>query len=70
MDRTERKARAEDLRDAFDLTKAAGRKFGGYSKGMKRRLTIAAGNILRPHTLLLGERCLASQAEHARLAGS
>ncbi len=38
MGKTERQARAKELLEAFDLTKAAGRKFGGYSKGMKRKL--------------------------------
>ena len=55
MGKAERQARAKELLDAFDLTKAAGRKFGGYSKGMKRRLTIAAGIIHRPKILFLDE---------------
>ena len=55
MGKAERQARARELLDAFDLTKAAGRKFGGYSKGMKRRLTIAAGIIHRPKILFLDE---------------
>lgn len=55
MGKTERQARAKELLEAFDLTKAAGRKFGGYSKGMKRRLTIAAGIIHRPRILFLDE---------------
>ncbi|MBN2791046.1 MAG: ABC transporter ATP-binding protein, partial [Desulfuromonadales bacterium] len=55
MGKTERQARATELLEAFDLTKAAGRKFGGYSKGMKRRLTIAAGIIHRPRILFLDE---------------
>ena len=55
MGKTERQERAKELLEAFDLTKAAGRKFGGYSKGMKRRLTIAAGIIHRPRILFLDE---------------
>jgi len=55
MGKTERQARANELLAAFDLTKAAGRRFGGYSKGMKRRLTIAAGIIHRPQILFLDE---------------
>jgi len=55
MGKAERQARAKELLAAFDLTKAAGRKFGGYSKGMKRRLTIAAGIIHRPKILFLDE---------------
>lgn len=55
MGKAERQAKAKELLEAFDLTKAAGRKFGGYSKGMKRRLTIAAGIIHRPKILFLDE---------------
>lgn len=55
MGKIERQARAKELLEAFDLTNAAGRKFGGYSKGMKRRLTIAAGIIHRPKILFLDE---------------
>ncbi|MGD9823104.1 ABC transporter ATP-binding protein [Desulfobacter sp.] len=55
MGKAERQAKAKKLLEAFDLTKAAGRKFGGYSKGMKRRLTIAAGIIHRPKILFLDE---------------
>ncbi len=55
MGKAERQARAKELLEAFDLTKAAGRRFGGYSKGMKRRLTIAAGIIHRPRILFLDE---------------
>ncbi|MBN2231414.1 MAG: ATP-binding cassette domain-containing protein [Deltaproteobacteria bacterium] len=51
----ERRARAGELLEMFDLTAAAGRRFGGYSKGMKRRLTIAAGIIHRPPILFLDE---------------
>lgn len=51
----ERRARARALLRDFDLAKAAERKFGGYSKGMKRKLTIAAGIIHRPDILFLDE---------------
>ena len=51
----ERRRRAEELLDRFDLAEAAGRKFAGYSKGMKRKLTIAAGIIHRPPILFLDE---------------
>ncbi len=53
--KADRRARARDLLDTFDLAKAADRKFGGYSKGMKRKLTIAAGIIHRPDILFLDE---------------
>ena len=50
-----RQARARELLDTFGLSKAAGRKFVGYSKGMKRKLTIAAGIIHKPAILFLDE---------------
>jgi ABC-2 type transport system ATP-binding protein len=53
--KTERQARARELLDSFDLAKAADRNFAGYSKGMKRKLTIAAGIIHRPSILFLDE---------------
>ncbi len=51
----ERIKRARELLKQFDLSKAADRKFAGYSKGMKRKLTIAAGIIHRPKILFLDE---------------
>ena len=53
--RTERESRARELLETFGLDKAADRKFAGYSKGMKRKLTIAAGIIHRPDILFLDE---------------
>jgi ABC-2 type transport system ATP-binding protein len=53
--KAERRDRARDLLDRFGLAQAAGRKFGGYSKGMKRKLTIAAGIIHQPEILFLDE---------------
>jgi ABC-2 type transport system ATP-binding protein len=50
-----RQARARELLDTFGLTEAANRKFSGYSKGMKRKLTIAAGIIHKPEILFLDE---------------
>jgi ABC-2 type transport system ATP-binding protein len=55
MGKKERQNRAKELLKTFDLTKAADRKFGGYSKGMKRKLTIAAGMIHNPDILFLDE---------------
>jgi len=51
----EREERARLLIEQFELTDAADRKFAGYSKGMKRKLTIAAGIIHRPPILFLDE---------------
>lgn len=55
MKRIERESRARTLLDMFGLAEAADRRFAGYSRGMKRRLTIAAGIIHRPHILFLDE---------------
>jgi len=53
--KAERQARARELLNAFGLSDAADRKFGNYSKGMKRKLTVAAGIIHRPQILFLDE---------------
>jgi ABC-2 type transport system ATP-binding protein len=55
MKKEMREARSRDLLDTFGLAHAADRKFGGYSKGMKRKLTIAAGIIHKPEILFLDE---------------
>jgi ABC-2 type transport system ATP-binding protein len=51
----ERQSRARELLDRFGLAEAADRKFAGYSRGMKRKLTIAAGIIHNPRILFLDE---------------
>ncbi|MBM9536254.1 ABC transporter ATP-binding protein [Desulfobulbus alkaliphilus] len=51
----QRRDRAEELLEIFGLQDAARRKFGGYSKGMRRKLTIAAGIIHSPPLLFLDE---------------
>ncbi len=55
MTRHDREIRARELLGQFGLADAGGRKFGGYSKGMKRKLTIAAGIIHSPAILFLDE---------------
>jgi ABC-2 type transport system ATP-binding protein len=55
MPRREREPRARELLGIFGLAEAAGRKFAGYSKGMKRKLAIAAGIIHSPAILFLDE---------------
>ena len=55
MRKKERQKRARELLGTFGLTDAADRKFAGYSKGMKRKLTFAAGIIHQPPILFLDE---------------
>ena len=55
MRKEERRARASELLGVFGLAEAPNRKFAGYSRGMKRRLTIAAGIIHQPPILFLDE---------------
>jgi ABC-2 type transport system ATP-binding protein len=55
MGKTERQERARELLNTFGLADAAHRKFAGYSKGMKRKLTFAAGIIHQPPILFLDE---------------
>lgn len=53
--KNERQERAKELLETFGLKDTADRKFAGYSKGMKRKLTIAAGIIHHPQILFLDE---------------
>jgi ABC-2 type transport system ATP-binding protein len=55
MRRREREDQARALLAQFGLADVAGRKFAAYSKGMKRKLAIAAGIIHRPAILFLDE---------------
>jgi ABC-2 type transport system ATP-binding protein len=64
--RRERAARATKLLSEFGLAEAAGRKFAGYSKGMKRKLTIAAGIIHHPSVLFLDEPTTGIDVQSAR----
>jgi len=55
MRRGVRQTRARELLERFGLAGAAKRKFATYSRGIKRKLTIAAGIIHRPPILFLDE---------------
>jgi len=55
MPKKVRRTKARELLETFGLAEAADRKFAGYSKGMKRKLTIAAGIIHNPSVLFLDE---------------
>jgi ABC-2 type transport system ATP-binding protein len=49
------KTRCEELLELVELKKAAGRRVGGYSRGMKQRLGIAQALVNRPSVLFLDE---------------
>ncbi|MBF6215543.1 daunorubicin/doxorubicin resistance ABC transporter ATP-binding protein DrrA [Nocardia puris] len=51
----EARARADELLAEFDLTGAAGRRVGTYSGGMRRRIDIACGLVVRPDVVFLDE---------------
>jgi len=66
MRKKDRERRAKNLLDTFGLKEAADRKFAGYSKGMKRKLTIAAGIIHKPQILFLDEPTTGIDVANAR----
>lgn len=49
------RARADELIAEFDLVGAAGRRVGTYSGGMRRRIDIACGLVVRPDVVFLDE---------------
>ena len=53
--RAQRQQRAAELMERFGLAGAGDRRFAAYSRGMKRKLTIAAGLIHQPPILFLDE---------------
>jgi len=55
LERNTRELRARQLLEQFGLAEAARRPFKAYSKGMKRKLAIAAGIIHAPRILFLDE---------------
>lgn len=64
--RVEREVRARQLLETFALSDVGDRSYAGYSKGMKRKLTIAAGIIHRPKILFLDEPTTGIDVSSAR----
>lgn len=65
-----RQRRAYELLDLFGLDGSAERKFSGYSKGMKRRLVIAAAIMHEPLLLFLDEPTSGIDVESSRMIRS
>jgi ABC-2 type transport system ATP-binding protein len=64
--RAERRARADELLGLFGLTDRAGSRFGSLSRGLQRRLAIAAALVHRPEVLFLDEPTVALDVPSAR----
>ncbi len=62
----QREKRARELLEQFALTDVGNRPFRAYSKGMKRKLTIAAGIIHEPEILFLDEPTTGIDVKSAR----
>lgn len=66
MKKKDREPRAKQLLEQFGLADTGKRPFKAYSKGMKRKLTIAAGIIHSPTILFLDEPTTGIDVESAR----
>ncbi len=66
MGKKQREERASRLLEQFGLATTGKKLFKAYSKGMKRKLTIAAGIIHEPQILFLDEPTTGIDVENAR----
>lgn len=66
MEKAKRERRASELLEEFGLADTGKKPFKAYSKGMKRKLTIAAGIIHEPEILFLDEPTTGIDVESAR----
>jgi ABC-2 type transport system ATP-binding protein len=55
LKKSQARARAKELLDQFDLVDAADRSVSTYSGGMRRRIDIACGLVVRPEVVFLDE---------------
>lgn len=55
LKKSEARSRASELLDQFDLVYAADRRVDTYSGGMRRRIDIACGLVVRPEVVFLDE---------------
>ena len=66
MQKAERDKRARELLEQFNLKNAGKRPFKAYSKGMRRKLTIAAAIMHKPRILFLDEPTVGIDVESSR----
>ena len=67
MSEYERRRRIREMLELFDLIEVADKQLKGYSKGMKRKVSLAAALIHRPRVLFLDEPLMGLDAKTARL---
>jgi ABC-2 type transport system ATP-binding protein len=64
--RAYRRSKADELLDSFDLAEKAAAPFGSLSRGMKRRLTVAAALVHSPKIVFLDEPTVGLDVPSAR----